>query len=136
VPPTHRHQPWARCRGDRSARRPRPTLRNVALSGLTQAWLEAEAALPNGWQLLGVVKGPRQVDPRISSAEWCAWARPAREEADYRTPRLRVGLRLRVRLPGPRAHAPLPYPPVEGRGDSPLAALTALARNLREMAAE
>ncbi len=108
----------------------------MALSGLTEAWVEAEAALPNGWQLLGVVKGPRRVDPSISSAEWCAWARPAREDADYRAPRLRVGLRLRVRLPGPLAHAPLPYPPVEGRGDSPLAALTALARNLQEMAAQ
>jgi hypothetical protein len=83
------------------------------LSGLNKAWVEAEASRPHGWELLGVAKGPREVDPRIASAEWCAWARPVTEQAQY------------------RAHAL-----VEGRGDSAMGALFALARNLRELAAE
>ena len=57
-----------------------------------------------------MAKGPREVDPRIASAEWCAWARPMTEQAEY------------------RVHAI-----VEGRGDSAQAAVTALARNLREL---
>jgi len=44
-----------------------------AFSGLSKAWVEAEAARPLGSELLGVAKGPREVDPRIASAEWCAW---------------------------------------------------------------
>jgi hypothetical protein len=85
----------------------------AALSGLSKAWVEAEAAVPHGWRVMGVVLGPREVDPRIASAEWCAWARPASEHADFAA-----------------------YPSVEGRGDSALTALNALTRNLREMAAE
>ena len=84
-----------------------------ALSGLSKAWVEAEAAQPHGWQLLGVAKGPREVDPRIASPEWCAWARPVTEQAEYRVHAL-----------------------VEGRGDSAQAAVTALARNLGELAAK
>ncbi len=83
-----------------------------ALSGLSKAWVEAEAARPHGWELLGVAKGPREVDPRIASAEWCAWARPTSEQ-EYRVPAI-----------------------VEGRGDSAQAAVTALARALRELAAK
>jgi len=83
----------------------------AALTGLTTAWVEAEAACPHGWELLGVDKGPREVDPRIASAEWCAWARPMSEQAEY------------------RAHAL-----VEGRGESAEAAVSALVRNLRELA--
>ena len=42
------------------------------LSGLSKAWVDAEASRPHGWELLGVAKGPREVDPRIASAEWDA----------------------------------------------------------------
>jgi hypothetical protein len=84
-----------------------------ALSGLSKAWVEAEAARPHGWELLGVAKGPREVDPRIASDEWCAWARPMTEQAEYRA-----------------------YALVEGRGDSAQGALSALANNLRELAAK
>lgn len=60
-----------------------------------------------------MAKGPREVDPRIASAEWCAWARPLTEQAEYRE-----------------------HPAVEGRGDSAQAAVSALARALRELAAD
>lgn len=34
------------------------------------------AAKPSTWKLMGVVCGPREVDPNIrSTEEWCAWAR-------------------------------------------------------------
>jgi hypothetical protein len=84
-----------------------------ALSGLSKAWVVAEAAVPNGWRLMGVVLGPREVDPRIASAEWCAWARPVVDAADYKA-----------------------VPSAEGRGESAEGGLTALARNLREMTAD
>lgn len=45
------------------------------MANLTQAWTRAAAALPLGWQLMGVVLGPRQADPVIRSANWVAWAR-------------------------------------------------------------
>jgi hypothetical protein len=80
------------------------------LSGLNKAWVEAEAAPFTAGVSWGVASV--EVDPHIASAEWCAWARPARDDADYRGD-----------------------PPVEGRGDSAQSALTGLARNLREMAA-
>jgi hypothetical protein len=44
-----------------------------ALSGLSKAWVEAEPARPDGWELLGVAKGPRELDLHIASAEWVAW---------------------------------------------------------------
>jgi hypothetical protein len=31
--------------------------------------------LPTSWQIMGVVRGPREVDPTIRSASWTAWAR-------------------------------------------------------------
>ena len=33
------------------------------------------ATLPPEWQMMGVVRGPREVDPKILSASWLAWAR-------------------------------------------------------------
>jgi len=56
----------------------------MPLSGMSKYWLEAESALPTGWLLYGVVRGPRQVDPRIDSAMWCAFARPHRDDAAHR----------------------------------------------------
>lgn len=67
-------------------------------------------ALPHGWELKGIVKGPREVDPRVASSEWVAWARPSRPDAEFAA-----------------------HPPVEGRGDSPIRALNALSRNLRQL---
>jgi hypothetical protein len=32
---------------------------------LAQAWTSAEAAKPPEWHMMGVVRGPRQVDPVI-----------------------------------------------------------------------
>ena len=50
---------------------------------LTQAWTKAEAALPLEWSLMGVVRGPREVDPQIRSENWVAWARgPKGERAE------------------------------------------------------
>jgi len=51
-----------------------------------------------------------ELDPRIASAEWVAWARPVSEQADY------------------RAHAI-----VQGRGESAQSALSGLARALRDI---
>jgi hypothetical protein len=33
------------------------------------------ATLPPEWDLMGVVRGPREVDPKITAASWVAWAR-------------------------------------------------------------
>ena len=33
------------------------------------------ATLPPEWELMVVVRGPREVDPKIQSASWLAWAR-------------------------------------------------------------
>jgi hypothetical protein len=53
---------------------------------------------------MGVVSGPRQVDPKIHGAsEWCAWARGPNKER------------------------------VEGRGDSPQDALLELTAHLQEL---
>lgn len=41
---------------------------------LTLAWTKAEALLPLGWRLMGVVAGPREADPIIRSESWIAWA--------------------------------------------------------------
>jgi hypothetical protein len=81
------------------------------LAGLSKAWTAASAALPLGWQLRGLAKGPREADPHISSEDWVAWARPS--TATQR----------------PR------YVPstVEGQGRTPEQALNALTRRLREI---
>jgi hypothetical protein len=42
---------------------------------LTYSWIAAMATLPPEWQLMGVVRGPREVDPKIQSASWVTWAR-------------------------------------------------------------
>jgi hypothetical protein len=39
---------------------------------LTQSWIAAAATLPPEWQLMGVVRGPREVDPKIQSDSWMA----------------------------------------------------------------
>ncbi len=82
------------------------------MSDLDTAWSAAEAALPRGWELRGVAKGPREVDPRIDAADWTAWAKPAEDDADYRA----VGR-------------------VAGRGLSATEALAALESELRALAA-
>ncbi len=42
---------------------------------LTQDWTAAEATLPPEWRLMGVVRGPREVDPQIRGDSWMASAR-------------------------------------------------------------
>jgi hypothetical protein len=43
------------------------------------------ATVPPEWQLMGVVRGPREVDPKIQSQSWVAWARdPDGERVDGR----------------------------------------------------
>ena len=52
----------------------------MASKGLTHCWRDAMAAKPSKWKLMEVACGPREVDPKIHSAEeWCAlgsWAEP------------------------------------------------------------
>ena len=43
--------------------------------GMTQSWIAAMATLPPEWRLMGVVCGPREVDPQIHCDSWVAWAR-------------------------------------------------------------
>ena len=51
--------------------------------GMTQSWIAAQATLPPEWPLMGVVRGPREVDPQIHSGSWVAWARgPKGERVD------------------------------------------------------
>jgi hypothetical protein len=51
--------------------------------GLTGAWNEVMATLRPEWRLMGVVRGPREVDPQIHSDSWVAWARgPNGERVD------------------------------------------------------
>jgi hypothetical protein len=51
--------------------------------GMTQSWTAAMATLPPEWRLMGVVRGPREVDPQIHSDSWVAWARgPKGERVD------------------------------------------------------
>jgi hypothetical protein len=51
--------------------------------GMTQSWIAAIATLPPEWRLMGVVCGPREVDPQIHSDSWVAWARgPNGERVD------------------------------------------------------
>ena len=41
----------------------------------------AGMAKPSDWRLMGVVCGPRELDPTIrSTEEWCAWARRPKGE--------------------------------------------------------
>jgi hypothetical protein len=35
-------------------------------AGLTYSWTAAMATLPPEWRLMGAVRGPREVDPKIS----------------------------------------------------------------------
>jgi hypothetical protein len=70
--------------------------------GLTQSWIAAEATLPPQWRLMGVARGPREVDPQIRSESWVAWAR------------------------GPNGQR------VEGQGGSAEGALDALANAMRK----
>jgi len=80
--------------------------RPMASKGLTECWRGGMAAKPSDWRLMGVVCGPREVDPNIHSAEeWCAWAR------------------------GPKGER------VEGRGGSPEDALIQLSFRLKELKA-
>ena len=78
------------------------------LSGLSKAWVAASAALPHGWSIRGVARGPREVDPQIHGESWVAWARPDED---------------RPELP----------PSVEGQGESADQAVNALANALREL---
>jgi hypothetical protein len=39
---------------------------------LTQSWIAAQATSPPDWRLMGVVRGPREVDPQIHSDSWVA----------------------------------------------------------------
>ena len=78
----------------------------MASKGLTECWRGGMAAKPSDWRLMGVVCGPREVDPNIHSAEeWCAWAS------------------------GPKGER------VEGRGGSPEDALIQLSFRLKELKA-
>jgi hypothetical protein len=43
-------------------------------AGRSKHWTAASAQLPQGWELRGVVKGPRQADPAIHGSTWTAWA--------------------------------------------------------------
>ena len=82
----------------------RDRLPPVAAKGLTECWRDAWAAKPSDWRLMGVVCGPREVDPSIHSAEeLCAWAK------------------------GPKGER------LEGRGSGPHDALLALTVKLKEL---
>ena len=73
----------------------------MAAKGLTETWNETMAALPSDWELRGLVRGPRQVDPLVHGAQWMAWAT------------------------GPKGER------ASGNGDSPQDALLALTVELR-----
>ena len=80
------------------------TIRFMASKDLSACWGDAMAATPSDWRLMGVACGPREVEPKVHSADkWCAWARgPDRER-------------------------------LEGRGTGPLDALLELTVKLREL---
>lgn len=45
----------------------------MASKGLTECWRDAMAAMPSTSRLMGIVCGPREVEPTIHRAEeWCA----------------------------------------------------------------
>ena len=46
---------------------------------LTHAWVQAEAALPLEWILMGVVRGPRDAEALMPAGIWTAWAKGPRE---------------------------------------------------------
>lgn len=79
------------------------------LAGLSKAWTEASGALPLGWELRGLVLGPRVADPAIDGPHWVAWARAKEGSKDEE------------------------LPPAEGSGDTPHQALNDLAKRLRDM---
>ncbi len=58
----------------------------MASKGLTECWREADAAKPTNSKVMGVARGPREIDPAIRpTSEWCAWARgPDHERAEGR----------------------------------------------------
>ena len=79
------------------------------LASLARAWTEAEAALPRGWELRGLVLGPRVADPAVDGPHRVAW------------PRAKDGSKDEA------------LPPAEGSGDTPHEALIDLAKRLREL---
>jgi hypothetical protein len=42
---------------------------------MTHTWTRVEALKPDGWRMMGVVRGPREADPAIRRDTWAAWAR-------------------------------------------------------------
>lgn len=78
-------------------------------AGISRAWAVADRALPSGWELRGLVLGPRVADPAIDGAHWVAWARARDDSKDAA------------------------LPPAEGSGDTPDQALTDLAERLRAL---
>jgi hypothetical protein len=43
--------------------------------GVTEAWRAAEAASPVEWAVMGMVRGPREADPKIDGDDWVTWAK-------------------------------------------------------------
>jgi hypothetical protein len=84
----------------------------VPSTGLDRAWTSVERALPKGWNLSGVARGPRLADPLIHGDEWVAWARSAAEDRHVDPHR------------------------ADGRGPTAAAALEDLARQLHDIAGE
>lgn len=80
----------------------------TAPTSMSEAWAHAEAALPAGWEVRALVRGPRLASQAQDMPDWLAWARP--------TPDSMNESRL----------------PIAGRGDTPDEALEDLARRLRE----
>jgi len=74
-------------------------------SGLNRAWIEASAALPLEWRLEGLACALTGLSPEQRSDRWRAWAA------------------------GPTGQK------IEGEGDGPVAALNALALELRPLQA-
>lgn len=72
-------------------------------SGLNRAWIDAAAALPLEWRIEGVVSTSTGLRPEQRLDRWRAWAA------------------------GPKGDK------IEAEGDGPIAALHALARELRPL---
>jgi hypothetical protein len=75
----------------------------VPLAGLSQAWVEASAALPIGWRLDGLTCASRGLAPALRSEQWLA------------------------RAVGPNGEA------MAAEGEGAIAALGALARELEQL---
>jgi len=90
---------------DHWAHRSSIRIASVPSKGLTEAWLAAETARPREWDVMGVVRGPREANPKINGHDWVAWAK------------------------GPHAGER-----VQGEGGSPQEALLDLANRLRTLA--